>query len=65
MVLMQAHVERYAPYGLVTDMLATPEVVRRFDVRQMTDTARQIAEVGKLFLTGEGSSRIFPAKRKP
>ncbi len=62
MVLMQAHVERYSPYGLVTDMLATPEVIRRFDVQQMAATAREIAQVGQLFLTGEGSSRIFPAK---
>ncbi len=43
-------------------MLATPDVVRRFDVQQMQDTAREIAAVGRLLLTGEGSSRIFPAK---
>lgn len=59
---MHAHVERYAPFGLVRDMLATPDVIRKFNVRQMDDTAKQIAQVGKLLLTGEGSSRIFPAK---
>ena len=59
---MLAHVDRYAPFGLVRDMLATPDVIRRFDVHQMADTAKEIASVGKLLLTGEGSSRIFPAK---
>ncbi|RLS59277.1 MAG: sugar isomerase [Planctomycetota bacterium] len=59
---MQAHVDRYAQFGLVRDMLATPQVVRQFNVRQMADTAREIASIGKLLLTGEGSSRIFPAK---
>jgi glucosamine--fructose-6-phosphate aminotransferase (isomerizing) len=59
---MQAHVERYSRFGLVKDMLATPEVVRHFKPRQMADTAQQIAQIGKLLLTGEGSSRIFPAK---
>ena len=59
---MQAQVDRYAPFGLVRDMLATPDVIRRFDVQQMADTAKEIARVGKLLLTGEGSSRIFPAK---
>lgn len=59
---MQAHVERYSRFGLVRDMLATPEVVRHFKHRQMAETAQQIAAIGKLLLTGEGSSRIFPAK---
>ena len=59
---MLAHVDRYTPFGLVHDMLATPDVIRRFNVHQMTDTAQQIAAIGQLFLTGEGSSRIFPAK---
>ncbi|HEX8523441.1 MAG TPA: hypothetical protein VF669_14405 [Tepidisphaeraceae bacterium] len=52
----------YADFGLVRDMLATPDVIARFDTDQATDTAAAIAKVGKLLLTGEGSSRIFPAK---
>jgi glucosamine--fructose-6-phosphate aminotransferase (isomerizing) len=43
-------------------MLATPEIIARFDVRQAEETACAIAGVGRLLLTGEGSSRIFPAK---
>ena len=53
---------RYAEFGLVKDMLATPDIVAKFDTQQMTDTAAAIAQVGKLLMTGEGSSRIFPAK---
>ena len=59
---MQSNDDRYQPFGLVQDMLATPEIIRRYQVNQAADTARRIAEVGRLLMTGEGSSRIFPAK---
>src|SRR5687767_10044211 len=52
---------KYKSFGLVTDMLATPDVAAKFDPNLNTP-ARRIANVGKLLLTGEGSSRIFPAK---
>lgn len=52
----------YNRFGLVRDMLAAAELARSFDPDQATDTAAQIASVGRLLLTGEGSSRIFPAK---
>ena len=54
--------QTYSQYGLVRDMLATPEIVAAFDPDQATDTAREIASIGRLLLTGEGSSRLFPAK---
>lgn len=53
---------KYNNFGLVRDMLATPEVIATFNPDQAADTAAKIAHVGKLLLTGEGSSRIFPAK---
>src|SRR3954468_7519641 len=53
---------KYTAFGLVRDMLATAEVVANFDADQPKDTARSLAKVGRLLLTGEGSSRIFPAK---
>ena len=53
---------KYSRFGLVRDMLATPDIVAKFDVNQAADTARAISKVGRLLLTGEGSSRIFPAK---
>jgi glucosamine--fructose-6-phosphate aminotransferase (isomerizing) len=43
-------------------MLATADVVAKFDPNQAEDLAGQIRTQGKLLLTGEGSSRIFPAK---
>ncbi len=53
---------KYTPFGLVKDMLATADVIANFNPDQAIDTAKEIARVGKLHLTGEGSSRIFPAK---
>ena len=43
-------------------MLAVPDLVGGFDSARMKATAREIAQAGRLLLTGEGSSRIFPAK---
>lgn len=54
--------DRYSRFGLVRDMMATVDVVAGFDPDQAEDTAMQIAAAGKLLMTGEGSSRIFPAK---
>ncbi|WP_417849512.1 SIS domain-containing protein [Thalassoglobus sp.] len=59
---MNTNDEKYTKFGLTRDMLATPEIVRAFDTTRMSETAAAIKGVGKLFLTGEGSSRIFPAK---
>lgn len=53
---------RYSRFGLCRDMLAAADVIRHFDPQRMADTARAVREAGGLFLTGEGSSRIFPAK---
>jgi glucosamine--fructose-6-phosphate aminotransferase (isomerizing) len=43
-------------------MLETPGLMRRFDPARGADWARIIGEKKRLFLTGEGASRIFPAK---
>ncbi len=59
---MNSNDEKYTGYGLTRDMLATPEIVRNFNTTRMQETAAEVAEIGKIFLTGEGSSRIFPAK---
>ena len=53
---------KYNQFGLVRDMLATADVVANFAADQAKETGRAIAQVGRLLLTGEGSSRIFPAK---
>src|SRR5438477_13070221 len=53
---------KHSEFGLVRDMLATVDVIRNFDPKQAAETAKEIHRTGKLLLTGEGSSRIFPAK---
>ena len=53
---------KYNAFALVREMLETPELIRRFNFGQMKTVAQQVKKTGKLFLSGEGSSRIFPAK---
>lgn len=54
--------ENQTEFGLVRDMLAVPGIIRSFDCNRMADTAAEIRNVGQLLMTGEGSSRIFPAR---
>ena len=54
--------KKYTDYSLIREMLETVEVIRNFDSEQTASVAGSIQEKGRLFLTGEGSSRIFPAK---
>ncbi len=54
--------EKYSKYALVQEMMDTIDVVKSFDKNQTKDIADKIKSVDKLLLTGEGSSRIFPAK---
>lgn len=53
---------KYSKYALVQEMLDTIDVVKNFNPEQTKEMAEKIESVGKLLLTGEGSSRIFPAK---
>ena len=53
---------KYKNFALVKEMLETPRIMRNFDFAQAKETAGEIYSAGRLFLTGEGSSRIFPAK---
>lgn len=59
---MNSQKSSYTQFGLVADMLAVPNLIRSFDPDRMQATSGKIAEVGRLLLTGEGSSRLFPAK---
>jgi len=52
----------YSKYMLVKEMMDTVDVVKGFNTEQTIEAAKKIEAVGKLLLTGEGSSRIFPAK---
>jgi glutamine---fructose-6-phosphate transaminase (isomerizing) len=53
---------KYSKFLLVQEMMDTVGVVKQFDPAQTKQIAQKIKFIGKLFLTGEGSSRIFPAK---
>jgi glucosamine--fructose-6-phosphate aminotransferase (isomerizing) len=53
---------KYSKYALVQEMMQTVGVVEKFNPNQTKDIAGVIKSTGKLLLTGEGSSRIFPAK---
>ena len=54
--------EKYSKYALVREMIDTIDVVKNFNPEQTKNVAEKIKSVGRLLLTGEGSSRIFPAK---
>ena len=54
---------KYSSYAVVREMLETTEVVRKFDPSVAAPFAEKAMAKKGLFLTGEGSSRIFPAKR--
>ncbi len=54
---------KYSRFALVREMMETVEVAGKFDpLVASTFAERALAKKG-LFFTGEGSSRIFPAKR--
>ena len=59
---MNLNDSNYQQYALVREMMDTIDVVKNFDPQQTAQVADTIKNVGKLLLTGEGSSRIFPAK---
>jgi glutamine---fructose-6-phosphate transaminase (isomerizing) len=55
--------EKYNRYALVREMMETPRVISSFDPDAASGFAETAGAASGLFLTGEGSSRIFPAKR--
>jgi glucosamine--fructose-6-phosphate aminotransferase (isomerizing) len=54
--------EKYSNHALCREMLQTADVVRRFDPSCVEDALKVKPDAKRIFLTGEGSSRIFPAK---
>jgi glutamine---fructose-6-phosphate transaminase (isomerizing) len=55
--------EKYTRYALVREMMETPGILRTFDPEAVEPFVKPVSSSKGLFLTGEGSSRIFPAKR--
>jgi len=54
---------KYNKYALVREMMETPGIIKSFDLSTAARFAETTSKHKGLFLTGEGSSRIFPAKR--
>ncbi len=54
--------DRHTRFGLVRDMLRTADIVADYRLPDVGDVTARVAAAGRLLLTGEGSSRIFPAK---
>ncbi|HOX11493.1 MAG TPA: SIS domain-containing protein [Spirochaetia bacterium] len=52
----------YNRHSLVREMLQTPDLIRSFRLKDAEPVIAAVRETGKVILTGEGSSRIFPAK---
>ncbi len=52
----------YSKYALVQEMMQTIDVVKNFNPDRTKSVSAKIKQTGKLMLTGEGSSRILPAK---
>ncbi|MGB0767592.1 MAG: SIS domain-containing protein [Phycisphaeraceae bacterium] len=59
---MKRNESTYDAFNLCSDMLDAAEVVRGFDPAVAEPIALAVKQTGKLLLTGEGSSRLFPAK---
>ena len=53
---------KYSQFALCREMMEIVDVVQGFDPLQTVEVAGEINSVGRLMLTGEGSSRLFPAK---
>lgn len=54
--------EKYMKFKLVKEMLETPGIISSFKLEDVDSIIAKIKGKAALFLTGEGSSRIFPAK---
>lgn len=53
---------RYNKFFLIREMLETGEIIKHLDVGKILSYEKEVKE-GRIFFTGEGSSRIFPAKK--
>ena len=54
---------RYNKFALVREMMETSDIIKSFDPAVSERFAKTLKSRKGLFLTGEGSSRLFPAKR--
>lgn len=55
--------EKYNRFAIVREMLETSSIIKNFDAEAVSPFVEPVKSSKGLFLSGEGSSRIFPAKR--
>jgi glucosamine--fructose-6-phosphate aminotransferase (isomerizing) len=60
---MNLNETKYSRFALVREMMETPGIVGSFDPLASTRFVNAVKSKKGLFMTGEGSSRLFPAKR--
>ena len=60
---MNLNEEKYNRFSLIREMLETPGIIGAFDPKVSERFVNPVKSKKGLFLTGEGSSRLFPAKR--
>ncbi|MFN2314696.1 MAG: SIS domain-containing protein, partial [Bacteroidales bacterium] len=60
---MNLNEKKYSKFALVREMMETPGIIRSFRPEVSVPYLRAFKKKKGLFLTGEGSSRLFPAKR--
>lgn len=60
---MNLHEEKYNRFALIREMMETPGIIRSFNPAVSERFISPVKSARGLFLTGEGSSRLFPAKR--
>jgi glucosamine--fructose-6-phosphate aminotransferase (isomerizing) len=60
---MNTNAIKYKNFAIISEMLRVPEIIAHFDFGQTKRIVDSIKQTSRFFLTGEGSSRIFPAKR--
>jgi len=53
---------RYNKFFLIREMLETGEIVKHLDIKKILSYEKEVKKE-RIFFTGEGSSRIFPAKK--
>jgi len=54
---------KYSKFSLCREMLETKDVISNFDTNAVSGFIKALSTSKSVFLTGEGSSRILPAKR--
>jgi glutamine---fructose-6-phosphate transaminase (isomerizing) len=54
--------KKYLKFGLCSDMIRTAELIRNYNTSEIDPYVNLLHNRKKIFVAGEGSSRIFPAK---